>query len=136
MTSRLKNYNQEKNIKKQRAVELSHYLVDGEYDLDDELRVIFKSSERNHPIIKDWLLKTNHQSPSIEVATAVNRSAQTPLKISSETPKKFSGTIMWFCSNGDIKIFSASETLIICCSEDHYLKKIDHHQYFSPFFQL
>lgn len=136
MLSELQNYNEEIEAKKDRVLQLSHYLEYGVYEFDNELRVVFKQSQHHHPIIQGFLLKNNQQDIATKLNEAEKRSLQMSLEISNAQPKKFSGNIMWFCSNGDIKIFSNSETLILCSSKNNYLQKINNYDYFSPFFQM
>ncbi|WP_440895635.1 hypothetical protein ACS127_13900 [Amphibacillus sp. Q70] len=121
MLNQFKSDNEEKKAKKSKAVELSHFLEGGLYDFDDDLRAIFKTSKRHSPIIEGLNFKNE---------------VHNPFKIDNDKAKQFAGHIMWFCSNGDIKLFSDSETLTLCCNQDNYLRKINHYNYFSAFFSI
>lgn len=122
MFSGFSTYSQEEEAKKNRAVALSHYLEGGVYDWDEGMRALCKRAKRHHPIVAGL-----YPGPG---------ELPTPLNIADDPPKQFSGNILWFCSNGDIKIFSDAETLIVCCSRDNYLRKINNYDYFSPLFRM
>ncbi|NLK08655.1 MAG: hypothetical protein GX316_08150 [Firmicutes bacterium] len=116
------SYNDIRKERISRALELSPYLEGGLYDFDDGLKVLCQKSQRSSLIIDG--LSFHNSNPLTQVS------------INNDQPKHFYGRIMWFCSSGDIKIFSDAETLIICCSKSNYLRKINNYDYFSRFFQI
>ncbi|WP_130859929.1 phosphotransferase [Gracilibacillus phocaeensis] len=105
---------------KARTSEFRQYLESGRYTADDQFRVIFKASKRNSPILA-----------GLNVEVLDNR-----VSIPQQTPAHFAGNMLWFCSNGDVKIFSDSEVLTLCCSQDNYVRKISNYDYFSRFFRI
>ncbi|MGM0213842.1 phosphotransferase [Enterococcus sp. AZ109] len=110
--------------KRTKIEEVSPYLEAGEYMMDNqEARVAFQPTEKNHPIVAGM-----YDSNTIDRAQ--------PIIIKDDSPKKFPGRILWFCSNGDIKIFSDKQVLILCSAKEHYQQKFQHYKTFSPFFQM
>lgn len=99
--------------------EFSRYLTAGEYASAEDGRIFFLTTERNHPMIVGKYDSANTQKVLIP-----------------DQPKAFSGRILWFTSGGEIKIFSPAEVLILCSSETSYQQKIQHYDYFSPFFSV
>lgn len=123
MPDRSKKYEEEKALKIKRVLEFSSFLEAGLYALDDELRVAFKQSQCEHPVVASLSRRKSRQSlPAFS--------------IESEKSKKFAGTLLWFCSNGDIKIFANTEILIVCSNRKNYESKLANYNYFSPFFTV
>lgn len=106
--------NRLKKIKK-----LETYLVNGEYFFDIESRVFFLNAKKDSPIL---------------INRVVDES--TYVSIHNENKKNFDGKILWFCSNGDIRVFSDSQTLTLCKSKTNYETKIENYDYFSNYFHL
>jgi len=100
------------------------------------LRGLFNKTENNSPIL-DSSFDTHDfdekWSPHLEEGKL--ESWQKPLEVKNDKHKLFRGKIMWFCSSGDIKVFSKSETLIICNNKENYLNKVENYEYFSRFFK-
>lgn len=134
---KLNQYVQEKKAKIKKVRQLERYLNCGTYEFDNELRVLFNKTENNSPIL-DSSFETHdfnqNWSPQLEEGNL--ESWQKPLEVNNDKHKFFRGNILWFCSNGDIKVFSKTETLIICNNKENYLNKIENYAYFSMFFRL
>ena len=110
---------QKKNENKIRIIRnLEPYLLHGTYQFDDEFRFLCKTSKKNNPIVKDKRINNEY------------------IEIKKENSKIFQGDILWFCINGDIKIFSDFETLTLCNNKNNYIAKIENHKYFSKYFDL
>lgn len=108
--------------KKAKVMELSIYLQNGLYTFDNDFRSIFNTAKTTHPML-DNLKNTKNE---IDFA----------LKIEEPELKYFNGNILWFCINGDIKIFSDDEVLTICANKESYQRKIENYTYFSSFFRI
>lgn len=112
------------SAKRTKIEELGPYLEAGEYIMDNnEARIAFRLAEKDHPI----------------VAGAFDASALDqvqPIIIEGNASKQFPGKILWFCSNGDIKIFSDTNTLILSSTKEHYQQKFQYYKTFSSFFQM
>ncbi|GAK05951.1 hypothetical protein JCM19037_4491 [Geomicrobium sp. JCM 19037] len=104
--------------KQRRAFALHKYLEDGTYYFGDEKRMIYKDERRHHPVVSAKM-------------TTVNES----LEITGEGEKQFLGSILWFSSNGDCKLFSADEVLTVSCSRDTYDRKLANTAHFSQYFR-
>lgn len=134
---KLNQYVQEKKAKTKKVRQLERYLACGTYEFDKELRVLFNTKESNSPILdSSFDIYDFDQKWSLPLTKGKLKSWQKPLKVKKEKHKLFQGNIIWFCSNGDIKIFSKTETLIICNNKENYLNKIENYTYFSRFFKL
>lgn len=110
------------NIQKESKIKiicnLESYLSHGTYQFDNEFRFLSKISKKNNPIVKDKIMDDEY------------------IKIKKGSGNIFQGEILWFCINGDIKIFSDFETLTLCKNEKNYLAKIENYKYFSKYFDL
>ena len=113
--------NQKNNTEQiKKIAEFSTYLENGEYAFTEDFRMLFNINRMNHPMITNFHLTKNVQA-SIKIATPVN---------------DFDGSVLWFCINGDIKIFSEKHVLIICESFESYHKKRATYTHFSSFFHM
>ena len=126
---KLNQYVQEKKAKIKRVRQLEHYLDSGIYEFDNEFRVLFNKSESKSPILDSSFDTHDFEEGKLE-------SWQKPLEVKNDKHKLFRGNMMWFCSNGDTKVFSKTETLTICDNKENYLNKVDNYAYFSRFFKL
>ncbi len=107
-------------MEKQKQVqEVLEYLEAGTYYWDDTQRVLFKQDQRQQTLVKNL---------------AVNKPLS--LEIEPVQDQKFAGNRLWFCSNGDLKIFSDTQVLSVCSSRENYGQKIAAYDYFSQFFRL
>lgn len=134
---KLNQYVQEKKAKIKKVRQLERYLDRGTYVFDNELRVLFNKTENNSPILDSSFDTHNFDQkwlPQLEEGKL--ESWQKPLEVKNDKHKLFRGNIMWFCSNGDIKVFSKTETLIICNNKENYLNKVENYTYFSKFFKI
>lgn len=122
MTKEFQKHHKIVQTKKAQMLELSAYLEDGLYTFDKDLRTVYNTAKNNHPMI-------NHLN-------IPEKEEQLSLKIEDSGQKDFNGTILWFCINGDIKIFSDDEVLVICANKESYQRKIANDTYFSPFFRI
>ncbi|GIN73781.1 hypothetical protein J14TS2_42560 [Bacillus sp. J14TS2] len=118
----LKKYNEIVMAKKAKIIELSAYLENGLYAFDKDLRTVFNTEKATHPMINN--LKDT------------KKEVQLSQKIEEPGLKYFHGSILWFCINGDIRIFSDDEVLVICANKESYQRKIANHTYFSSFFRI
>ncbi|MEO1769779.1 aminoglycoside phosphotransferase family protein [Candidatus Enterococcus ferrettii] len=109
-----------KLTREEQVQKLAQYLAAGEYFSAEEDRIFFLENQMNHPMIAGKYKPENSQR----------------VLISEQKVKQFSGTILWFTSSGEIKIFSEDTVLILCSSKASYQKKIQHYNYFSPFFSV
>lgn len=109
--------NKEYKLKKIKTLEI--YLMNGMYQFDRELCVFFLTSNKDSPILVSCETDKNEH-----------------VTINSKIEKKFRGEILWFCSNGDIRVFSDSKTLTLCKNKKNYMTKIDNYDYFSQHFNL
>src|SRR5690625_1941162 len=126
---KLNQYVQEKKAKIKRVRQLEHYLDSGIYEFDNEFRVLFNKSESKSPILDSSFDTHDFEEGKLE-------SWQKPLEVKNDKHKLFRGNMMWFCSNGDTKVFSKTETLTICDNKENYLNKVDNYAYFSRFFKV
>lgn len=126
---KLNQYVQEKKAKIKKVRQLENYLDRGTYEFDNELRVLFNTTE-NNSLILDSSFDTHKFDPKW------SPQLHKALEIENDKHKLFRGNIMWFCSNGDIKVFSKTETMIICNNKENYLNKVENYAYFSRFFKL
>lgn len=117
-----KKYNEIVMAKKAKIIELSAYLENGLYTFDKDLRTVFNTEKTIHPMINSLENTKNEVQPL--------------LKIEEPGLKYFHGSILWFCINGDIRIFSDDEVLIICANKESYQRKIANYTYFSSFFRI
>ncbi|MFD1416133.1 phosphotransferase [Oceanobacillus jeddahense] len=122
MTKEFKKYNKEVQAKKDQVIEWSAYLENGLYTLDKDLRTVFNTTKTAHPMVNN--LKNTKKEDQLS------------LEIEGSRLKYFKGSILWFCINGDIKIFSDDEVLVICSNKESYQRKIANYTYFSPFFRI
>lgn len=106
-------------MKVEKVRELSPYLCAGEYASTVDGRIFFLTSESEHPMLAGNYDPAKSQSVRI-----------------LEQPKQFAGSMLWFTSGGEIKIFSQESVLILCSSADSYQQKIQHYNYFSAFFPV
>lgn len=93
--------------RKEQVQKLAQYLTAGEYFSAEEDRIFFLENQMNHPMIAGKYKPENSQR----------------VLISEQKVKQFSGTILWFTSSGEIKIFSEDTVLILCSSKASYQKK-------------
>lgn len=117
-----KEYNKEVQEKKAKIRELSAYLKNGQYTFDKELRTVFNTAKTSHPMINNF----KH----------AKKEDQLSLEMEASEQKYFHGSIIWFCINGDIRIFSDDEILVICTNQESYQRKIANYTYFSSFFRI
>lgn len=122
MTKEFEKYNKEVQEKKAKMIELRAYLKNGQYTFDKDLRTVFNTAQTSHPMINNLKHVKKEDQPSLEM----------------EDPgqKYFNGSILWFCINGDIRIFSDDEILVICTNKESYQRKIENYTYFSSFFRI
>lgn len=118
----LKKHNEIVMAKKAKIIELSAYLENGLYTFDKDLRIVFNTEKTAHPMVNN--LKNT------------KKEVQLSLKIEEPGLKYFQGSILWFCINGDIKIFSDDKVLVICTNKESYQRKIANYTYFSSFFRI
>ncbi|GEQ37379.1 hypothetical protein TH5N_05050 [Tetragenococcus halophilus] len=117
-----KEYHEMLRKKQAKLLELSTYLENGIYVFDTDFRMAFKTTRPNHPMINTLNMPKKEKQFITEIKH-------------SET-KYFNGSILWFCINGDIKIFSDDKVLTICSDKESYQRKIENYAYFSPFFRI
>ncbi|UQZ82168.1 hypothetical protein SK3146_01325 [Paenibacillus konkukensis] len=122
MTKEFENYNKVVMEKKIKTLELSAYLENGLYTFDKDLRTVFNTAKTNHPMI-------NHLKNT-------QKEDQLSLVVEDSGPKYFNGSILWFCINGDVRIFSDDKILVICTNKESYQRKIANYTYFSSFFRI
>ncbi|GIO25055.1 phosphotransferase [Oceanobacillus sp. J11TS1] len=122
MTREFEKYNKVVQAKITKITELSAYLENGLYTFDKDFRTVFNTAKTSHPMINKLKNTKNENQLSLEV----------------EDPglKYFNGSILWFCINDDIRIFSEDEILIICTDKESYQRKIANYTYFSSFFRI
>ncbi|MDN6504654.1 MAG: aminoglycoside phosphotransferase family protein, partial [Tetragenococcus halophilus] len=108
--------------KQAKLLELSTYLENGTYVFDTDFRMVFKTTKSNHPMVHNLNLPEKKEQLTTEIKH-------------SET-KYFNGSVLWFCINGDIKIFSDDKVLTLCFNKESYQRKIENYAYFSPFFRI
>src|SRR5690625_2147318 len=134
---KLNQYAQARQAKIKKVRQLEDYLEHGTYEFDNELRILFNKTESHSPIIADSFDTQNFDlklSPQLEEEKL--ESWPKPLEVKKEKHKLFRGNMMWFCSNGDIKVFSKTEALTICKDKTNYVNKLRNYAYFSRFFKL
>ncbi|MBM7836908.1 hypothetical protein JOC54_000139 [Alkalihalobacillus xiaoxiensis] len=108
---------QDFEAKRAKVLELGSYLENGSYRFSTDLRVMYKETMKESPILSSF--EPDTQS----------------IHINDDRPKLFTGTILWYCSNGDIKLFSETETLILCANKENYSRKINNQAHFAPHFR-
>lgn len=122
MTKEFNKYNKLVQEKKAKIKELRVYLKNGQYTFDKDLRTVFNTTQTSHPMINSLKNTKTEEELSLE--------------IEDSGLKQFNGSILWFGINGDIRIFSDEEVLVICANKESYQKKITNYTYFSPFFRI
>lgn len=122
MREEFKKYNKVVRKKKTKILELSTYLENGLYIFDQDLRIVFNTAKTSHPMINN--LKNTKKEDQLS------------LEIEDPGLKYFNGSILWFCINDDIRIFSDDEILVICADKESYQRKIANYTYFSSFFRI
>ncbi|MFS0785233.1 hypothetical protein ABC345_02490 [Shouchella sp. 1P09AA] len=96
--------NEEQERKVEKVLAYSAYLAAGSYHFSSDFRVFYHRSKQQHPICRNFV-----ETPEV-------------WKIADKR-KQFAGNILWFSSNGDIRIFSNTEVLTLCANKENYLKK-------------
>ncbi|WP_084788516.1 phosphotransferase [Oceanobacillus sojae] len=118
----IKEYNKVVQARKAKILELSPYLENGQYTFDKDLRTVYNTAKTSHPMVNNLKNSKEEGSPSLEMEDYGR--------------KYFNGSILWFCINGDIRIFSDDEILVICTNQESYQRKIANYTYFSSFFRI